>query len=76
MTVKRTYTDLGREAVSTAARVAARLDELKRINVELKTENAKLRDFVGWTVDMRVDEVEPGQRLARELFDEIGEERF
>lgn len=76
MTVKRTYTDLGREAVSTAARVAARLDELKRINVELKTENAKLRDFVGWTVDMRVDEVELGQRLARELFDEIGEERF
>tara|TARA_Y100000758_G_scaffold79796_1_gene53967 strand:- start:41 stop:271 length:231 start_codon:yes stop_codon:yes gene_type:complete len=76
MTVKRTYTDLGREAVSTAARVAARLDELKRINVELRTENAKLREFVEWVSDDVRPAVVPEAARARDLLDEIGEERF
>ena len=47
-----------------ADRVEARLDELK-------AENARLRDFVGWIADMRADEVELGQRLARELLNEL-----
>jgi hypothetical protein len=47
-----------------AARVEARLNELK-------AENAKLRDFVGWIADMRAGEVELGQRLARELLNEL-----
>ena len=34
-------------------------------------ENARLRDFVGWIADMRVGEVELGQRLARELLNEL-----
>jgi hypothetical protein len=49
-----------------AARVEARLNELK-------AENAKLRDFVGWIADMRAGEVELGQRLARELLNELEE---
>ena len=47
-----------------AARVEARLNELK-------AENARLRDFVGWIADMRAGEVELGQRLARELLNEL-----
>jgi hypothetical protein len=42
----------------------------KELN-ELKAENAKLRDFVEWIVDMRVGEVEPGKRLARGLLAEL-----
>ena len=81
MTVKRTYTDLGREAVSTAARVAARLDELKRINVELKTENTKLREFAKWVSEAMSPTYWPTSNRflaanARIVLDEIGEEKI